>query len=272
MSDAGRIAGHGLRQVDETLCEIPAQACVDMRVPARVFADRELLEQIAGDRSLEQLQNVATLPGIVDAALAMPDIRQGYGFPVGGVAATDPPDGVVSPGGVGYDINCGVRLLALPMSAPELGARREPLVHEIARRVPVGAGHGGALRLSGAALDRVLVQGPSILVAEHGFGVPQDIERTESRAAWREPTPRRCPSERGRAGPTSSARWGSGTPLHRAPVRSAGARSRRGRRLRAALGPAHVLIEVLGDEIGRATQQVYDVAHNVAKLEVHGGR
>jgi tRNA-splicing ligase RtcB (3'-phosphate/5'-hydroxy nucleic acid ligase) len=171
MSDAGRIAGHGLRQVDEALCEIPAQACVDMRVPARVFADRELLEQIAGDRSLEQLQNVATLPGIVDAALAMPDIRQGYGFPVGGVAATDPPDGVVSPGGVGYDINCGVRLLALPMSAPELGARREPLVHEIARRVPVGAGHGGALRLSGAALDRVLVQGPSILVAEHGFGV-----------------------------------------------------------------------------------------------------
>src|SRR3972149_5065060 len=82
------------------------------RAPARVFADAELLEAIRGDRSLEQLVNVATLPGIVEAALAMPDIHQGYGFPVGGLAATALPDGVVSPGGVGYDINCGVRLLA----------------------------------------------------------------------------------------------------------------------------------------------------------------
>ena len=133
-----------------------------MRVPARGFADAELIEQIAGDRSLEQLQNVATLPGIRDAALAMPDIHQGYGFPVGAVAATELPDGVVSPGGVGYDINCGVRLLALPLGADELGARAEQLVHEISRRVPVGAGRGGALRLEGASLDRVLVGGPAV--------------------------------------------------------------------------------------------------------------
>src|SRR5919198_6257967 len=120
-----------LRQVDETLWEIPASARADMRVPARVFADRELLESIARDTSLEQLQNVATLPGVVGAALAMPDIHQGYGFPVGGLAATEPPEGVVSPGGVGYDINCGVRLLALPLSMGELGDLRETLVHEI---------------------------------------------------------------------------------------------------------------------------------------------
>jgi tRNA-splicing ligase RtcB len=88
--------------LDETLWEIPAEARPDMRVPARVFADRELLDAIVGDQSLEQLQNVATLPGIVGAALAMPDIHQGYGFPVGGVAAMELPDGVVSPGGVGY--------------------------------------------------------------------------------------------------------------------------------------------------------------------------
>ncbi len=124
--------------------EIPADARPDMRVPARVLADAELIDQIASDRSLEQLQNVATLPGIREAALAMPDIHQGYGFPVGGVAATEPPDGVVSPGGVGYDINCGVRLLALPLTATELGRRAERLVHEISRRVPVGAGHGGS--------------------------------------------------------------------------------------------------------------------------------
>src|SRR5438034_10976660 len=98
-----------LRQVDETLWEVPAEARSDMRVPARVFADAELLEAIRGDTSLEQLQNVATLPGVVDAAYAMPDIHQGYGFPVGGLAATELHDGVVSPGGRGDDINCWVR-------------------------------------------------------------------------------------------------------------------------------------------------------------------
>jgi tRNA-splicing ligase RtcB len=150
-----------------------------MRVPARVFADPGLLEAISGDRSLEQLANVATLPGIVEAALAMPDIHQGYGFPVGGVAAMELPDGVVSPGGVGYDINCGVRLLALPLSEPELGGRREPLVHEISRAVPAGAGKHGPLVLSSEELDRVLRDGPRALVAR-GIGRDDDLERTES--------------------------------------------------------------------------------------------
>jgi tRNA-splicing ligase RtcB len=165
MSEARRIA--------ETIWEIPAEARPDMRVPARVFADSELFEAIERDGSLEQLQNVATLPGIVDAALAMPDAHQGYGFPVGGVAAMELPDGVVSPGGVGYDINCGVRLLALPTSAAELGRRREPLVHEISRSVPAGAGKG--LRTyGGGELDAVLRNGPQQLASE------EDIERTES--------------------------------------------------------------------------------------------
>src|SRR5438477_569710 len=126
---------------------------VTVRGAARVFADEELLEAIRGDDSLVQLQNVATLPGIVEPALAMPDIHQGYGFPVGAVAATALPDGVISPGGVGYDINCGVRLLALPLSAAELGNRRDALVHEISRRVPVGTGQGGAINFTGAELD-----------------------------------------------------------------------------------------------------------------------
>jgi tRNA-splicing ligase RtcB len=169
-----------LRRIDETLWEIPADAREDMRVPARVFADEELLEAIARDRSLEQLQNVATLPGIVGAALAMPDIHQGYGFPVGGVAATELPDGVISPGGVGYDINCGVRLLALPLSDEELGEDREPLVHEISRRVPAGAGKEGLLELQGVQLDEVLEGGPRVLVHEHGIGTEDDLERTES--------------------------------------------------------------------------------------------
>ncbi|MGH3085470.1 MAG: RtcB family protein, partial [Gaiellaceae bacterium] len=165
--------------VDETLWEIPAEARPDMRVPARVFADRGLLDAILGDQSLEQLQNVATLPGIVGAALAMPDIHQGYGFPVGGVAAMELPDGVVSPGGVGYDINCGVRLLALPLSAAELGERRIPLVHELSRAIPAGTGKHGQLRLSGSELDLVLREGPRALVAR-GIGRTDDLERTES--------------------------------------------------------------------------------------------
>src|SRR5262249_59085598 len=103
--------------VGELVWEVQAGERTDLRVPARVYGDEKLLEAIRYDDSLVQLQNVATLPGIVGAALAMPDIHAGYGFPVGAVAATELPDGVVSPGGVGYDINCGVRLLALPIEA-----------------------------------------------------------------------------------------------------------------------------------------------------------
>src|ERR687888_2042249 len=149
-----------LRRLDETLWEIRPEG--EMRVPARVFADEEILDAIRADKSLEQLQNVATLPGVVDAALAMPDIHQGYGFPVGGLAATELPDGVVSPGGVGYDINCGVRLLALPLSEAELGERRQALVHELSRAIPAGAGKESGLRVD---LDRVLREG-SRVVAE----------------------------------------------------------------------------------------------------------
>src|SRR6266540_4394667 len=145
-----------LRQIDEVVWEIPASARADMRVPARVFADRPLLDGISGDESLDQLQNVATLPGIVEAAIAMPDIHQGYGFPVGTVAATALPDGVVSPGGVGYDINCGVRLLALPVTADELGDRRVALAHEISRTIPAGAGREGGKHVD---LERVLREG-----------------------------------------------------------------------------------------------------------------
>ena len=168
-------------QVGDELWEIPVGARPGMRVPARLFADAELLAAIVADRSLEQLANVATLPGIVGAALAMPDIHQGYGFPVGGVAATEAPDGVVSPGGVGYDINCGVRLLALPLDASELGQRRERLVHEISRRVPVGTGGGGARDgVRGANLDRVLSDGPRGLLDDLELGTEDDIRLTES--------------------------------------------------------------------------------------------
>jgi tRNA-splicing ligase RtcB len=167
-----------LREVEPLLWEL-TDARPDMCVPARVFADEELLDSIRGDDSLVQLQNVATLPRVVGAALAMPDIHSGYGFPVGAVAATELPDGVVSPGGVGYDINCGVRLLALPLGARELRARKDALVHEISRRVPTGTGRDGGLALGARELERVLRDGARALV-ERGIGTPDDVAHTES--------------------------------------------------------------------------------------------
>jgi tRNA-splicing ligase RtcB len=170
-----------LERIDDQMWEIPVYARPGMRVPARVFADQELIGALQRDRSLEQLANVAMLPGITAAALAMPDVHQGYGFPVGGVAATETPDGAISPGGVGYDINCGVRLLTLPLSATELAARREPLLHEISRRVPVGAGARGVSRgLAGINLGRVLSLGPRALLEDLGVGSEQELHFTES--------------------------------------------------------------------------------------------
>lgn len=161
------------------LREIPASARGDMRVPARVFADDVLWEKILTDRSLNQLVNVATLPGVTGAVYAMPDVHEGYGFPVGGVAAMRLADGVISPGGVGYDINCGVRLLASGLRAAELRDQIEPLVHDLSRSIPSGTGHGGALRLDEAELDRVLAEGSSYL-AERGLALPEDVAATEA--------------------------------------------------------------------------------------------
>jgi tRNA-splicing ligase RtcB len=162
------------RRIGETIWEIPAEARADMRVPARVFADEELFDSIGRDGSLGQLENVATLPGVVDAVLAMPDAHQGYGFPVGGVAAMELPDGVVSPGGVGYDINCGVRMLSLTCSDAELGPRREALVHEISRAVPPGACKKSRPTRAAPDLERILREGPG------AFAERDDLERTES--------------------------------------------------------------------------------------------
>jgi tRNA-splicing ligase RtcB (3'-phosphate/5'-hydroxy nucleic acid ligase) len=185
-----------LSRIEDFLWEIDAGWRGDMRVPARVFADQGLLETIT-DSSLEQLVNVSTLPGIVDWALAMPDVHQGYGFPVGGVCATDATNGVISPGGVGYDINCGVRLLSTGMSFEELGPHREALVHELSRRIPTGRSRDG-FEIDHELLERVLVQGPSALVHERDIGTAADIEYTESRGCLPGADPT-CVSDRARS-------------------------------------------------------------------------
>jgi tRNA-splicing ligase RtcB len=154
---------------------------VKMRVPARVIADASLLAQIRGDKSLEQLVNVTTLPGVYGFVVGMPDMHEGYGFPVGGVAATLAPDGVVSPGGIGFDINCGVRLLASDLSYGEARPHVEALVAELGRSVPTGYGRGGRLSLDEGELDRVLELGAECVVREHGLGEEEDLAKIESR-------------------------------------------------------------------------------------------
>ncbi len=310
-----------------------------MRVPARVFADEELMQAILRDRSLEQLQNVATLPGIVEAALAMPDIHQGYGFPVGGLAATELPDGVVSPGGVGYDVNCGVRLLALPLTADELGDRRAELVHEISRSVPAGVGREGGKRVE---LDRVLREGSRVVAERH-----DDVERTESEGCLPGADPAAVSVRAHERGGNQLGTMGSGnhfvevqrvdkifdtaaadayglrqdqvTVLIHSGSRGLGhqvcsdyvkqmdavlerygislpdrqlscapASSPEGEAYLAAMAAAAnfawanrqeianrvraAVVRVLGDAAAAETRQVYDVAHNVAKVERHGGR
>lgn len=151
-----------------------------MRVGARVIADAALLGQIERDRSLEQLINVATLPGVADIVVGLPDMHEGYGFPVGGVAATRVPDGVISPGGIGFDINCGVRLLGTSLSAHDVAPRMTALVHELSRSIPSGFGRHGRLALADDELDRVLEQGCAHLVHHLGLGREEDLAHIES--------------------------------------------------------------------------------------------
>ena len=179
-----------LESLDPYRHRIPRGAAPGMRTDVMVYASRKLLEQIARDASLQQAVNVSMLPGIVGPSLAMPDIHQGYGFPIGGVAATDWQSGVVSPGGVGFDINCGVRLLRTSIDADRARAHMRPLIDQVFRDVPCGTGGEGPIRLQPRQLDDVLARGAQWVV-EQGFGDRRDLEFTEARGALPEADPRK---------------------------------------------------------------------------------
>lgn len=168
-----------LKKINDTLWEIPKKYRPDMRVPARVYASERMLRDIVQDRSLEQLINVATLPGIVGWALAMPDIHEGYGFPVGGVAAFDTKHGIISPGGIGYDINCGVRLLLSNRTREDILPRIKDLGRTIFSEVPSGVGRGGRLRLTDQEIDAVLLRGAEYM-REAGYANDEDLRHIES--------------------------------------------------------------------------------------------
>ena len=167
-----------LRKLDDYRWLVPCATKPGMRTDALIYADSRLLEQIVQDLSVEQAMNVAFLPGIVGRSLAMPDIHQGYGFPIGGVAATQLPKGVVSPGGVGFDINCGVRLLGSNLSKDDVRPKLRELVNQLFRDVPSGTGSEGFVQCGWQDLDDVLERGAAWVV-ERGYGEAADVEFCE---------------------------------------------------------------------------------------------
>ncbi|HLB28304.1 MAG TPA: RtcB family protein, partial [Dehalococcoidales bacterium] len=168
-----------LKRIDDYRWEIPKSYKQGMRVPGLIFASEAMLNNIWEEKAAEQVANVAFLPGIVNHSLAMPDIHWGYGFAIGGVAGTRVQDGVVSPGGVGFDINCGVRLLRTNLTEADVRPKLERLVGELFNGVPSGVGSSGRVKVSEKELDEVIVKG-SRWAVENGFGDPEDIPVTEA--------------------------------------------------------------------------------------------
>ena len=167
-----------LERVDSNRWRIPMRYNAEMRVPGMIYADEELLEQILSDNALQQVANVATLPGIVGHSLAMPDIHWGYGFPVGGVAATHAEYGVISPGGIGFDINCGVRLLATDLLRDQVRGKVEKLADELFSNLPSGVGGAGMRLLTTGEMHSVMTRGAAWAI-EEGYGFAEDLDVTE---------------------------------------------------------------------------------------------
>ncbi len=178
-----------LIKISDYLWEIPQNYRNDMRVSARIYASEKILSDILQDQSLWQLVNVATLPDIQKYALAMPDIHEGYGFPIGGIAATLYPKGVISPGGIGYDINCGVRLLKSNLDFEEAQNHFKKIADKLYNEIPSGVGIGGRFKLNFQDLDKFLERGAQWAV-EEGYGEKEDLDRIESRGSLLEANPK----------------------------------------------------------------------------------
>ncbi|MBU1935609.1 RtcB family protein, partial [Patescibacteria group bacterium] len=168
-----------LKQLSPGLYEIPKTYKKGMLVPARIFASPELLEKM-DEGVFDQVTNIATLPGIVEAAYCMPDGHWGYGFPIGGVAAFDPDnDGIISPGGIGFDINCGMRLITTNLTEDDVKPRLHDLIDHLYAKIPVGAGQHGFVRLHQKEFKQVIKKGARWCL-ENGYAEQEDLERTEN--------------------------------------------------------------------------------------------
>ena len=166
------------KKIGENQYQIDADSNLGMKVPVRIYADEPLLQKMLSDRTIMQARNVASIPGIVGQSIVLPDGHEGYGFPVGGVAAMDAEEGMISPGGVGYDINCGVRLLRSNLTEQTVRSKLKELVNDLFSSIPSGVGSKGAIRLSPSELDEVLVRGVSWAI-DHGYGSSNDSDVCE---------------------------------------------------------------------------------------------
>ncbi|HJJ21520.1 MAG: RtcB family protein [Crenarchaeota archaeon] len=166
------------KKIGENQYQIDADSNFGMKVPVRIYADDALLQKMLSDRTIMQARNVASIPGIVSHSVVLPDGHEGYGFPVGGVAAMDAEEGMISPGGVGYDINCGVRLLRSNLTEQTVRLKLKELVNDLFSSIPSGVGSKGAVRLTNSELDEVLVNGVNWAI-EHGYGSSHDSDVCE---------------------------------------------------------------------------------------------
>ena len=198
-----------LNKIDDYRWEIPKSYKPGMRVPGMVYADEAMLEVIKEEQSLEQVANVAFLPGIVKHSLAMPDIHWGYGFPIGGVAAMRVSDGVISPGGVGYDINCGVRLLRTNLMENEVRPKIKELVNTLFSDVPSGLGSEGKIRVGDKEMNEVLTDGAHWAV-KNGYGLAEDLEATEETGRLKGANPEKVSARAKKRGAPQSGTLGSG--------------------------------------------------------------
>jgi tRNA-splicing ligase RtcB (3'-phosphate/5'-hydroxy nucleic acid ligase) len=173
-----RIGNHKVSKISEFEFRIEPDSSRGMKVPVTIYANDNLVSKMVIDRTIDQAANVSTLPGVKEHVIVLPDGHEGYGFPVGGVAATDLSDGVISPGGVGYDINCGVRLIKTSLTVKDVRNRLKDLVNELFRSVPSGVGSEGKVRLTKAELDEFLVEGVECAIAR-GYGWEEDAEVCE---------------------------------------------------------------------------------------------
>ena len=198
-----------LKKIDDYRWEIETSHKAGMRVPGLLYADEQMLEQIGGEQSPEQVANVAFLPGIVGKSMAMPDIHWGYGFPIGGVAATRVDDGVISPGGVGFDINCGVRLLLTNLTEKAVRPKIEEIIAQLFINIPSGLGSEGRIRLKEKLLNKVLRDGARWAV-EEGYGEEDDLEFTEEKGCLKGADPSQVSEKAKKRGLPQLGTLGSG--------------------------------------------------------------
>jgi tRNA-splicing ligase RtcB len=198
-----------LIKIDDYRWKIPENYKTGMKVPGLIYASQEMLESIREEQALEQVANVAFLPGIVGYSFAMPDIHWGYGFPIGGVAAMDIKDGVVSPGGVGYDINCGVRLLRTSLSEAEVRPRINELINALFLNVPSGLGSEGKIKVSQKEMNQLMVEGARWAV-KRGLGSEEDLDVTEEGGCLGGADPSKVSDKAAKRGMPQAGTLGSG--------------------------------------------------------------